>query len=129
MKKFLILFSILFIVYCVTVLNTNPLKQEVMQLLKGEISTTVTEGKVINLYNKRDDIDLLAPNKEIEAQARLTRLFVLHDFLDGYMWVNYTYEIKGKNGDRIMGAWNIPARWKIHRENGKWEIVDIKEAP
>ena len=52
-----------------------------------------------------------------------------NNFKDGYIWVKYDGEQLDSYGNIVSGSWDIISRWKIHKENGEWKVVDIKEHP
>ncbi|NMC57499.1 MAG: hypothetical protein GYA50_09790 [Eubacteriaceae bacterium] len=56
----------------------------------------------------------------------MVRLFVLHNFKDGYICSCYWYRLYDDKGE-LISAWWAPAIWKIHKEDGKWEITEIFE--
>ena len=134
MKKSFIFGTIIFsafvaFLYISMLRSTNMVKLQVEMLLKGEIDPQETENLVIDIYNRQKDMSRSDGRIAVEKRAEVKRIFVLHDFFAGYMWVKYSYEAKDIGGNILCGTGNAIARWKIHRENGKWEIVDIKEAP
>ena len=130
MKKIVIvIFLIMIAIYSSIFMNTNSIKKDVIQVLSGEVDPEITVGRPMNKYNSKASLSYLIPDERTKANVRIARLFVLHNFFNGYMWVRYTCEITSEDGTRIMGAWNVPAHWKIHRQNGKWEIVEIIEKP
>jgi len=53
----------------------------------------------------------------------------MHNFKDGYTWAWYCYQAYDTEGETITASWYIPTKWKIHKENGKWEITEIIEVP
>ena len=49
---------------------------------------------------------------------------------EGYLWVYYSWEAFGANGETIAGSYNIPSLWKVQKnDSGAWTVVDIKEHP
>ena len=49
---------------------------------------------------------------------------------EGYLWVYYSYEAVDSDGDTVCGSYNIPALWKVEKdETGTWIVTDIKEHP
>ena len=49
---------------------------------------------------------------------------------EGYLWVYYSWEAFGSNGETIAGSYNIPSLWKVQKnDSGAWTVVDIKEHP
>ena len=64
-----------------------------------------------------------------ETEVSLIRYFTIHNFKDGYIWAIYSNKAFESSGKQFDGSGRIPTKWKIHKENGKWEIVEIFEAP
>lgn len=47
---------------------------------------------------------------------------------EGYLWVCYSYEVFGHQGQVVHGSQNIPSLWKVERDDtGAWVVVQIKE--
>ena len=129
MKKKLVIFGVIFCVlvflYSAMVISVSDLTDSVAEVMSGRIPEDETEGKAIARYNYSD----ILLNAEVDVS--IDTLFVVHNFHDGYMWIKYSY-VTTKNDDSrgIMPAsFDVISRWKIHRQNGKWEITEIKEAP
>lgn len=103
--------------------STNSVVQDVERVMRGQIAYEDIKGTPIEHYKP--------PTKDppVYVVVIITRLFVLHNFSDGYMWVIYTNEGVDPNSNTMYGSYRVPSRWKIHKENGKWVIVDIKERP
>lgn len=113
-------------VYLVMFLDTNSVMTDVRNVMSGNVSKKATAGLPMDEYNEKDNVDM----NTVSVKVKLHRIFVLHDFRDGYMWVDYSVEGHDKNGKVTYGSWDIPSRWKIHRDyDGKWQIVKIAENP
>ena len=128
MKKKVIktILIIIVVVYAAMLFDTNSLMKQVRAAFSWEIDRSETTGKPINAYNYDR-----SNRGEVLGKVHLTlvRLFVLHNFHDGYIWAYYSYGSYNEAGELISGSWNILTKWKIHKENGQWEIVEIVEAP
>ena len=49
---------------------------------------------------------------------------------EGYLWVCYSFEVVDFYGRTVHGAQNIPALWKVEKNDaGVWGVVQIKERP
>ena len=64
-----------------------------------------------------------------KINLKINSVFTIHDFFDGYIWFHYTLEVFDENGNSLTGAGATPVKMKIHRENGKWMVVQIWEKP
>ena len=109
--------------YAIIFNNTNALIQEVENVMYGNVDKSVTQDSPLKVYNRKGEFNTT------HTEVELTRLFVIHNFFDGYMWVKYSYEDFDEQDRRTYGSWNIVSKWKIHKENGKWKIVEIIEKP
>ena len=118
-----IVLCVILIIYFIMFFSTNKLVNDVENIMLGRVPADVTEGKEIHRYNNS------AVYLNAEVDVSITRLFVVHNFSDGYMWVKYSYVTKKNDKDILPSSVNVISRWKIHRENGKWEIVEIVEEP
>ena len=112
--------------YLAMMIDTNSLMGEVRDAFLWKISPDETANRPIDVYNysRRADTETLG-----DVNLILVRLLVIHNFRDGYMWAYYSYEARNPEGEIITGSWHIITKWKIHKENGKWEIIQIIEAP
>ena len=126
-KKILICFSVvilsIFQLYYLMFINTNQVVDEVYAVMSGNVDVSVTNNTPLEKYNYSKVV------KDAKIKVKIHRLFVLHNFIDGYMWVNYSYETVGSKTDINPGAWNVVSKWKIHRNGWKWNIVEITERP
>jgi len=118
--------AVLLLAYLVMFLDTNSLYREVRDVFLWKVDRAETEGRPINAYN----MSYRFPDEELGGvNLELVRLFTLHNFKDGYIWALYSKEAYNKDGKIINGSIGIFTKWKIHKENGEWEIVEIFEAP
>ena len=118
--------SVILIIYLAMLVNTNSLMRYVRDVFLWRVDSAETIGRPINRYN---DSNRLATVELGEVKLTLIRMFTLHNFRDGYIWAYYSYEAHDTDGEIITGSWRIPTKWKIHKENGVWKIVEIIEAP
>lgn len=66
----------------------------------------------------------------VEFEGR--RVFVIHNFFDGYIWASYTRKVYDDKGELLYGSEaKFPRllRIKIHRERGEWRIADVYDPP
>ena len=66
---------------------------------------------------------------EVSIDLKLCRVFTWHNFKAGTLWFRYSLTVTDKNGDIITGGWDVPVRMTIKRDDGKWNITSIYEAP
>ena len=125
MKKLIPLYIIssILIIYFIMFVNTNSIVYNVKNIMIGNVDGEITANTPLDRYN----IVSRFPNAKVKANV--TRLFTWHNFFDGYMWVIYSYETEENDQDIKPGTWNVISKWKIHRENGEWKVIDIEESP
>ena len=112
--------------YAAMFFNTDSLIKEVRDVFLGKTVGSETLGEPINRYNLSEYYPAGVDGK---INLTLIRLFTLHDFRDGFIWAYYSYKAYDNNGGLVTSSMDIHTKWKIHKENGKWEIVEIYEAP
>lgn len=112
------------LVYLVMFLDTNSVKKQVEDAFMWRVDPSETKGRAINWYN----YSVFQKSVELgSANLRLVRLFVWHNFKEGYIWAVYSYQAYDPEGNLITASHLVPTKWKIHKENSQWEIVEIFE--
>lgn len=117
--------------YSAMLLDTHSLMKEVRDAFEGKTPPEVTDDTPLSRYNIRDrGYGVRKQETEIgEATVSLTRYFTIHNFKDGYIWAVYSDQAYDSDRTPLSVGGPIPTKWKIHKENGKWEIAEIFEAP
>ena len=120
-KIILLLFLLLFLFYVVLFLNTNSVMRYAKAVFRGEIALEeVVDSPMWRYYPKNEpELD--------KVDLNIYRTFVLHNFSDGYIWIKYDVARIDSSGYEFSGSRNRSARWKIHKENGEWKVVEIKQ--
>lgn len=106
-------------------LNTNSVFRYAKSVFRGEISPEEISDSPLKIYDEVHQREGVA-----KVKLKISRVFVMHDFTDGYMWIKYTYILHDKDGNLLYGArleFPLYAKWTIHKENGKWVVVDVDE--
>jgi hypothetical protein len=114
---------IIILAYVAMLLDTNSVMSYVFSVMNGEMPRSELAGKPVYM---------LSGHQWPEAtqwKISLTRLFVVHNFRDGIIWAVYNHYGYDEFGKHVGGGRNIHSKWTIHKENGKWDIVRIDEAP
>ncbi len=76
-----------FLVYLAMFLDTNSVKKQVEDAFMWRLDQSETKGRAINWYN----YSIFRKSTELgAANLRLARLFVWHNFEDGYIWAIMT---------------------------------------
>ena len=122
-----IVFSVILVFYAVELISTNSLMNYVKDLADGKIPASETEGEYWDEFNVNSVIN------GDHAKFKITRVFVIHNFSDGYMWLKWDFWVYDKDDNLIYGhSQGFPpgyAKWTIHKENGEWKVVDVWESP
>jgi hypothetical protein len=121
-----LLLGLLVAFYTVMLIDTDSLMDEARSILKKEVAAGQTEGRALHRYNDNQDPELSGVEP---VDVSLLRVFVIHDFSDGYLVVNYSVHGQDASGKTKSGGSMIPCFWKIHKEDGRWDVVDIYERP
>ena len=121
--NWLLFIFIIIMLYFIIFTSTDSIVSNVENIMLGNVDSTITKNSPLERYN----IVGRFPNAKVEAN--ITRLFVAHNFFDGYMWVIYSYQTVENDSDIKPATNNVISRWKIHREDGKWQVVEIQEKP
>jgi len=127
-KQLIVIFSVVVVlvaIYLIMFFNTDPVMQYAKNVMEGNVPLKATAGLPVDRYNQNGG----SSPETVSVKVELHRVFVLHDFSDGYMWVNYTQTGYDSKGNITYGSWHANSCWKIHKHNGKWEIVAIYEGP
>ena len=92
----------------------------------GEIPYEEARKTALWVYDWTSIYDDLGENPR--AEFVLERRLVLHNFSDGYIWVNYSIKVFDSNGRFVYGASRVPSQWKIHKTENGWEVVKVIKA-
>lgn len=117
----------LVLIYLIMLWDTNSIFNYAKAVFRGEIQRELVENTPWNRYDKTHTKDGVSA-----VEMGIKRVFVIHNFFDGYMWIEYYYMGYDENGEMIfLSTQEFPylAKWKIHKEHGKWVLVDIEEHP
>lgn len=120
----LISIVLMIILYIAMLLDTNSLFYYVKDVFYGKVPHEEIEGTLLTGYDVTYDSDIAT------IDLKISRAFVIHNFTDGYMYVNYDCVGYDANGDFTycsVASHLHCAVWKIHKENGEWKIVKICE--
>ena len=117
---FLVIIAVIGMVYLWMLFDTNSVIDDVLSVMNGSVDE---QGIVGKMYSGSGFLKVARWNNTI------SRIFVVHNFSNGIMWVNYKRQGYEKNGDYYGISGNILSKWTIHKENGKWRIIKIDEAP
>lgn len=77
----------------------------------------------------QDNFLTIDPYALAGMRVKVHQVFTWHNFFDGTLWVRYYTISKDENGKLKHSTVSIPVTIKIHRENGRWQIVSVYEMP
>ena len=66
-------------------------------------------------------------SKEVKTEIQLKRIFVLHNFSHGTLWIKYSVSITDYSNNPIIGSWDIPVKMSIQKIDGVWKVTDLYE--
>lgn len=125
LKRFLII-SLIFItiVYLTMVYDTNSLIRDFKNVVNNSLQENVSYGKM-----KRYLIPTFEEQVYRNTDLKIKRIFVLHNFKKGVMYVKYSYIAYDTNDELITGSSDVISKWYIEKKNNRWKVVDIEERP
>ncbi|MDR2196683.1 MAG: hypothetical protein LBO07_01810 [Coriobacteriales bacterium] len=118
--------------YLAMLLDTNSLMRYMRSVFNGEVPLEETAGRPEDMYNPLFYFD------DPQVTFELRRVFVLHNFSDGYVWIRYSRVIQSPefdptsenpDYDLLSSTGSTPSLWRIHKDEDGWHIVDIEERP
>ena len=110
--------------YLVMFISTNKLMEEAREYMAGNIIyIEERRGSPLARYGMEGGFGTTS------VEYSITRMLVLHNFSEGNIWIEYTQVGYNDDGEITQGSWRVPARWKIQRIDGEWEVLEIFEGP
>ena len=102
--------------------------QKVLKTADAALSTITTYE---NAYNQFGELGYLCvTDDDAVSQRHRLRLIAGHFAQDeGYMWVKYTSVAYDVDGEVTTGSWNILTKWELEKQDDRWIVTDINEAP
>lgn len=116
---FLLFAAILY--YLFIILPTNVLFVEAKNIFNG--GAYAQEGDPLARYNFE------YRKNAVSVESWVRRIWVWHNGQKGYMLVNYTCRYFDADGEAVSWSVGIDSKWYIEKQNGKWVVTDIEEAP
>ena len=77
----------------------------------------------INVYNSYQ----ISKEDNSNVELKLYPIAMIHNFKDGYVWMNYSITITDKSGEIIAGSWDIPIKITLKKVDGIWYLTNIYE--
>ena len=122
-----VIFIALLSLYLTMFFTTNSLIRDVRSALLIEVDSYQTAGRAIDVYNNSW---VLERGRGVgRVDLTLIRLFTIHNFQRGFIYVYYSCEVYDESGELLTGSRSIITRWEIEKLNGEWEIMKIFERP
>ena len=67
--------------------------------------------------------------EDVNIDLKLHRVFALHNFSRGTLWIKYSLYVTDKTGAPITGSANVPVKLTIQKVNQIWTVTDLHETP
>ena len=119
--------SILAIIYIIMLFDTNSLIKTVKDNMNLKVNKIESSNNLVWLYNSGRES--YKHEKALKTETFVFRLFIIHNFKNGHMWVIYSNKVKNGDDKILYGSSLVLSHWKIHKENGEWQISAIYEEP
>ena len=126
MKKKIVLLCVLILVaiYFLMLYNTNSVIKDFYSVVNNKMKEDISYGD-LEIYK----IPSFRGMKYKYTDAKIKRVFVLHNFRRGVMYIKYTYIAYDENDVLITGSSEVDSKWYIQKINGRWIVTDIEERP
>ncbi|MCU6718914.1 hypothetical protein OCV67_03060 [Porcipelethomonas ammoniilytica] len=66
-------------------------------------------------------------NSNYTINLEVKRVYTIHDFKSGYLWIKYSVVVLDKTGNIMTSSKNIPVKLKIKKNKSNWEVIRIDE--
>lgn len=66
-------------------------------------------------------------NSNYTINLEVKRIYTVHNFKSGYLWAKYSVVVLDKAGNTVTASKNIPLRFRIEKNESKWEVTKIIE--
>ena len=108
-------------------LDTNSLIKNVRDNMDLKVDKIESPNDLVWMYNSsRKSYE---QEKNLIAESFVLRLFTIHNFKRGHIWVIYSNKVKNENNKILYGSSMVLSHWEIYKENGEWHISAIHESP
>lgn len=118
--------TLIVIVYIIMLHDTDNITNDFKDCVADTPKSEIIKNTALYKYYSRNE---LFKNEICDADVKVRRLLVLHNFHNGVMFVNYDCETFNDKGEHIYGSSNVYAKWYIEKKNGIWEVVNVEERP
>ena len=120
------LIILLVVLYLLMLFSTNTILRSFKDCVRGNLIEENEECGCLNRYKISDTIEY------DELDIKIRRVFVAHNFFDGIMIVDYSIMATSDNRLTYYSSTDFPfylSKWKIHRGEDGWIVVEIEESP
>ena len=125
-KIIFILFIIIISLYVIMLIDTNNLKTDFEDcILDKTTSIAVKNSELYRYYNRKELYD----NNISYVDADIRRLFVIHNFHTGVIYVSYFCQTFDDKGKMVYSSPDSHAKWYIKKKHGRWIVYDVDEKP
>lgn len=102
--------------------------RKVLKTADEALYTITTDEKAYEQFGELGY--LCVTDDDAVSQMHRLRLIAGHFAQDeGYMWVQYTSVAYDVDGEITTGSWDILTKWKLKKQDGRWVVTNVNEAP
>ncbi len=125
-KKLAILFILILIAgyYLAMLCTTNSVVEDFYNVVNNNMDENISYEEL-----KRYKVPSFENTTYKNTDTKINRIFVVHNFNKGIMYVKYSYIMYDINGHTISGSSNVYSKWSIEKVGKRWTVVDIEEKP
>lgn len=127
MKKKLVALFILILIagyYLAMLCSTNSVIKDFYNVVNNNMDENILYEEL-----KRYKVPLFENITHRNTDTKINRIFVIHNFKKGVMYVKYSYIMYDINGKTISGSSNVYSKWSIKKIGRRWTVVDVEEKP
>lgn len=129
-SKILIIIAIIVVLlgvtYSIILHDTDSVLNDFVNCIKcNAASDTVADTELYRYYSRNEMFD----NEIYDANVNVRRLFVIHNFHKGVMFIKYDCETFNESGEHVYGSSDVYVKWYIEKKDGIWVVTDVIEKP
>ena len=114
------------VTYSIILHDTDSVLNDFINCIKcNTASDTVADTELYRYYSRNEMFD----NEIYDANVNVRRLFVIHNFHKGVMFIKYDCETFNGSGEHVYGSSDVYAKWYIEKKDGIWVVTDVIEKP
>lgn len=102
--------------------------RKVLKTADEALSTITTDEKA---YDQFGELGYLCVTDEDAVAEKHKLWLVAARFSEdtGYVWAQYSSEAYDETGEVTTGSWRILTKWELEKQDGRWVVTNVNEAP